>query len=308
MVEVRGVAVEIETADALAEAVDVLVLKHAQGSYGVDAAAKKRLELDPEMELPPGGVLEVPGRGRVGAETVLFLGVPRMPDFGYPEIRLLGRRAVSMVITEHPECRNLALTLHGVGFGLDESACFDAELAGIVDALEGPTGSRLERISIVEMDAGRVERLRHHLQETLTGSVTPSSSTPVRATASDHVFVAMPFSEPFEDNFHYAIEPAAHSSGLLCERIDKQAFTGSIPEHLKERIRSAKLVVADLSEANPNVYLEVGFAWGAGVPTVLLCRRADELKFDVQSERCILYSSIQDLEDQLAGELRQLVG
>jgi hypothetical protein len=117
----------------------------------------------------------------------------------------------------------------------------------------------------------------------------------------------MPFSQDFEDRFHYAIEPAVHSSGLLCERIDEQAFTGSIPERIKERIRSATLVVADLTDANPNVYLEVGFAWGAKVPTVLLCHDGSDLKFDVQSERCISYSTIRHLERRLTDELRRLV-
>jgi hypothetical protein len=321
MPKVGGVEVEIETADALVVAVDVLVLKHAQASYGVDAMAKERLGLDAELRLPPGDALEVRGGGRVGAKAVVFLGVPDLPDFGYPEIRLFGRRAVSMVASEYPDCQSMALTVHGVGYGLDESACFEAELSGIIDAV-GDVSSCLERVSIVETDRRRAERFRHRLRKALPESTTTAGLTPGRAAeladdlrrsaeaaaaVRDHAFVAMPFLDGFEDRFHYAIEPAVHNSGLLCERIDQQAFTGSIPDRIKSRIQSATLVVADLSEANPNVYLEVGFAWGKGVPTVLLCHDDSELKFDVRSERCIMYASIRDLEDRLTAELRRLV-
>jgi hypothetical protein len=64
--------------------------------------------------------------------------------------------------------------------------------------------------------------------------------------------------------------------------------------------------VADLTGANPNVYLEVGFAWGCGVPTVLLANNADELKFDTRGQRCLTYTKIKDLEGKLALELKSL--
>ena len=302
-------AIEIETGNAFSVAADVLVLKHAQGAYGVDAAAKDRLGLQMEMDLPPGAYLTVPGSGGIQARSVVFLGVPDLPNFGYDEIRQFGRRAVSLVVAEFPDCRELALTLHGVGYGLDEWACFEAEVGGIIEAIDGATTSRLQRVRIVETDEQRARRLRGRLEELFPAATSSAHPRSAKTTAdSGHAFVATPFSPTFDDAFHYAIEPAVHKSGLLCERIDQKPFTGSIPDRIKEKIRSATLVVANLTEANPNVYLEVGFAWGAEVPTVLVCHDVAELKFDVQSERCIVYSNIIDLEEKLTSELRGLVG
>ncbi len=102
----------------------------------------------------------------------------------------------------------------------------------------------------------------------------------------------MPFKEEMDDVFHYSIHSAIRDAGLVCERADLSAFTGNILQWVRERIKSATLVVADLSEANPNVYLEVGYAWGCGVPTILLARDAAELRFDVQGHRCLLYKRI----------------
>ena len=72
------------------------------------------------------------------------------------------------------------------------------------------------------------------------------------------------------------------------------------------RIDNAALVVADLTDANPNVYLEVGYAWGRGVNTVLLVAQGDELKFDVRTQRCLIFQSIRHLEELLTAELTSL--
>jgi hypothetical protein len=123
-----------------------------------------------------------------------------------------------------------------------------------------------------------------------------------------HIFVAMPFTDELSDLFHYGIQAAVGSIGHLCERIDQLPSTGDILVRIKERIRTASLVVAELTGANPNVYLEVGYAWGCDIPTVLLVRKdeIDSLKFDVAGQRCIGYTNIRDLEEKLSYELKFL--
>jgi hypothetical protein len=116
----------------------------------------------------------------------------------------------------------------------------------------------------------------------------------------------MPFSPDMDDVFHYGIQNAVHSVGRICERADMAAFTGDIVSWIRDRIRNASLIVADVSGANPNVYLELGFAWGCGTPAVILCKDVQELRFDVRGQRCVTYKSIKDLETRLSSELRQL--
>jgi hypothetical protein len=102
------------------------------------------------------------------------------------------------------------------------------------------------------------------------------------------------------------IQQAVDSAGYLCERGDLATFTGDVIAWVKERIDTASLLVADLSTANPNVYLEVGYAWGKGIPTVLLAAEAADFRFDVKGQRCLLYKSIRTLEELLTRELRNL--
>src|SRR6202000_2830875 len=79
----------------------------------------------------------------------------------------------------------------------------------------------------------------------------------VKSKEKAHVFVAMPFSKDLEDTFIFGIQEPINRAGLLCERVDQLSFTGDILDKIKSRIETATLVLADLSGANPNVYLEV---------------------------------------------------
>lgn len=316
-------------ADALAVAADVLVLKHAQGLYGVDALVVQRLDshaagVFPRVPLPPPGSASlVDSRGLLGAAALLFIGVERLGDFGYAEIRAFARRTLEDLADRLPGTSSVAMTVHGVGFGLDETEAFRAQLAGLLEALQrGRFPPALRRIAIVEHNPGRAQRLQRELAITfpggaidvprLQGRADQTLPTAALRTAGapsrdkPHVFVAMPFAKEFDDRFHYGIEAAIRSAGYLCERADMASFTGDVIAWVKQRIDSARLLVADLSGANANVYLEIGYAWGRGVPTVLLAGDQKELLFDVRGQRCLVYDSIRSLETQLTRELQQL--
>jgi hypothetical protein len=185
------------------------------------------------------------------------------------------------------------MTLHGPGYGLDETEAALAEIGGLEDAIRaGNVPPALEEVVIVERDAGRVERLADSLTRELGSAplkpgnvwamnVLPGESEDRGAAGSvgersedkPHVFVAMPFDPAMDDVYHYGIQRVVHERGWLCERLDQTAFTGDVVERIKVRIRTAKVVIAGLTGANPNVYLEVGYAWGVGRPTVFLQSR-----------------------------------
>lgn len=323
MTKLSSVAVTVVQDDALRFQADVLVLKHAQALYGADAGAYKSLSAaGVTVELPAVGFHHlVRSAGTVGAERVLFIGVEALDDFNYGEIRAFGRRAMSILSTLRPSPQHVALTLHGPGYGLDETESFESELAGVVEAIaqnDYPEG--LETITFVERDRKRVQRLNAILSKLLpSGRLDRTGRGPLTglgvaaksalrtagfaSAAKPRVFVAMPFADEMSDLFHYGIQGAVNGAGLLAERADLATFTGDVMEWVRARISNAKLVIADLTSSNPNVFLEVGYAWGKGIPTVLIARNTEVLKFDVRGQRCILYSSIKDLEEKLEREL-----
>lgn len=317
--------IQIREADALQFKADVLVLKYAQALYGVDQRAYIELATsrkDVERELPaPGKFLLLETEGVLGARHVLFTGVVDIVHFRYKEIRQFAFDSLRYLSNTKPDSQHICFTLHGVHYGLDEIESFESEVAGLVDAIEqGLHPSGLKRITILEYDEPRARRLNQVLERLSPGGSFGVSEQPFLARRSADtgllisdaginsekkplIFVAMPFDRKMEDVYHYGIQNAVNRAGFLCERADMITFTGDILDLVKRRIREASLVIADLTSSNPNVYLEVGYAWGLGIPTVLIAQDAQELKFDVKGQKCIIYSSIRDLEEKLSEEL-----
>src|SRR5512144_3253525 len=143
--------------DALQYPADVLVLKYAQHPYGVDKAVIARSGLS-EVLLPiPGDHLLVPSPRGIVAHNLLFLGVDSLRGFGYRQIREFGRHALQLVLEELPDAGDVCLTLHGPGYGLDEVEAFEAEIAGVVDAITSGAAPRsLRFVTFIERDPKRV--------------------------------------------------------------------------------------------------------------------------------------------------------
>jgi len=322
----------VEAGDITEASADVALFKYSQRLYGASGLVAQRLASvgvpSSQLEVAPGDFRFVETRGAITAPLVLFLGTVRLGQFGYHEIRQFAVRALK-ALESRPGLRHLVSTVHGPNYGLDEDEAVLAYVGGLVEGFQrggGPNG--LERITLVELDSRRAQRLRKALEQGLSGTpgvqalpkgggfrvqrMTAFVQAPPLATAGTvslekpHAFVAMPFSPELEDTYHYGIQGPVKSAGMLCERVDEALFDGPIIQRIKERIDTAKVVIADLSMANPNVYLEVGYAWGRGRPTVLLVRDVKELRFDVASYRCITYKSIRDLESLLTRELERL--
>lgn len=322
------VTVEVKTGDALKVQADILVLKYAQTLFGADYAVASQLakfHQNLSSSLPAiGKYLLLETYGSLGVKAVLFVGVNELWRFSYQEIREFARNALDHLAQVAPNTKHLCMTLHGVRYGLDETEAFESEIAGCVDGVaSGRFPRTLERITLVELNSERAERLRQTLSlllpdgtikvdsRGLLADIPQVASERLRAAgytseSKPFVFVAMPFNEKMDDAFHYGIRGAVNKAGFLCERADLSSFTGDIMEWVKKRIRNATLVIADLTTANPNVYLEVGFAWGCGIPTILLVQDTTELKFDVKGQRCLVYKSIKHLEENLQKELENL--
>ncbi len=314
------VSISITQGDLLDVDADVLALKFAQGFHSSDGLVANRLRdrgVDRRsLEATEGDVKRTPSLGAVRAREVLFVGTVSLRRFGYHDVRRFSVRTLEALA---PSTTSLALTVHGANCGLDEEEAVLALVGGLIDVIaRGDAPASLTHITIVELREARAQRLQQVLEKRLAGmkgitarngafevAASQQPSLPA-AIQKPHAFVAMPFKPELEDVFHYGIQQPLHGAGLLCERVDQAQFDGLIIERILKRIETAKVVIAELSGANANVYLEVGYSWGKGVRTVLLVRDVAELQFDVKAHRCLVYSSIKDLEQKLKAELATL--
>ncbi len=317
--------------DVFTTRADLACFKHAQSFYGADEAAVSAItqrtgQSFTDYEVSAGDVKVFDSRGALTAPRAAIFGTPRLGLLRYHELRQLAGRMVVLAQRES-NVRRLATTVHGVRAGLDEQEAILALVGGFIDAFQKGAGGDLEDVVIVEQNPSRARRMREILEQGLTGTAgvtklavgafrversvqfeqaSVMASAGRTETEKPHAFIAMPFLAEFEDVFHYGIATPVKAAGLLCERVDQAQFDGLIIQRIRERIDTARVVIADLSTANPNVYLEVGYAWGKARPTILLVRDVKELRFDVQAHRCLVYRSIRELESSLAGELRRL--
>jgi len=102
-------------------------------------------------------------------------------------------------------------------------------------------------------------------------------------------FVAMPFEEPFDTIYREVIQPEGERHGLDVVRVDQIAGPGIIFEDIKREISECKVVIAEITAPNQNVFYELGYAHALNKPTILLARRGRELPFDIRSYRVIFY-------------------
>lgn len=323
----RIIRIEVQQGDVLDFPADALVLKYAQALYGADLAVYQYLEEAGRKPatLPRTGEVElIHTRGLLKPELVLFVGVVPLLRLGYRQIREFGYRALASLVNQALRVEHVALTIHGPGYGLDEVEAFESELAGVVNAISArDCPANLRRVSFVERNPGRAERLREVLHDLIPGGAISHSGSQAldrlteqpknklrtagyTSAEKPRAFVAMPFADSMDDVFHYGIQGPVNSAGFLCERADLASFVGDVMEWVRQRIASAEVVIAELSTPNPNVYLEVGFAWGCGRPTILLTRDAATLPFNARNQKCIEYKSIKQLEEMLRKELEAI--
>ena len=100
----------------------------------------------------------------------------------------------------------------------------------------------------------------------------------------------MPFAAPIGDYFSSVYEPAIKQAGLKPVRADDDIFgTGKIIDQIWQGINRAKVLVAELTSRNPNVFYELGLAHALNKPVVLVSRSEADVPFDLQHIRVIYY-------------------
>ncbi len=106
--------------------------------------------------------------------------------------------------------------------------------------------------------------------------------------AVDTCFVIMPFAEEFRGVYR-SIQRAATSAGLIPKRADSFFEGKAVLQKILTGIEEARVVVADLTGRNPNVFYELGIAHVRKDTTVLLTQRIDDVPFDLRHLELVEY-------------------
>lgn len=112
----------------------------------------------------------------------------------------------------------------------------------------------------------------------------------VTLEAGDSCFVMMPFSAPLGNYYEKVYKPAIEKAGLKPVRADAEIFgTGKIMDQVWVGINAAKVLVAEMTTRNPNVFYELGLAHALKKPVVLVSSNEGDVPFDLKHIRVIYY-------------------
>ena len=162
----------------------------------------------------------------------------------------------------------------------------------------------LESLETAELISKRGEKIR------ITDVASGDASTPTQSDrlkkleritnvgANDSCFVMQPFAAPLGDYYDKICKPAIEKAGLRPVRADAEIFaTGKIMDQVWQGINAAKVLVAELTTRNPNVFYELGLAHAMKKPVVLVSAKEEDVPFDLQHIRVIYY----DMSDPFWG-------
>lgn len=141
-------------------------------------------------------------------------------------------------------------------------------------------GDKLRVVDIVSGDASTPT------QSVRLKKLEKSTSVGVNASC----FVMQPFAAPLGDYYEKIYKPAIEKAGLRPVRADAEIFgTGKIMDQVWQGINAATVLVAELTNRNPNVFYELGLAHALKKPVVLVSSREEDVPFDLQHIRVIYY-------------------
>lgn len=168
----REIHFSIQQGDVTRFEADVIGMKYAKGLFGASQALAKALgetEESIKAVLPSvGSVQLIPGQERIKAKAVLFLSVASLAAFDYIDIHQFGYDVLKHLRSLAPDTRHLALTIHGIGFGMNPANSLRSELGGCIEAIKaGEFPRHLEKITIIDKNPHFVNQLKTALSKFL---------------------------------------------------------------------------------------------------------------------------------------------
>jgi hypothetical protein len=128
-------------------------------------------------------------------------------------------------------------------------------------------------------------------------------------------FVIAPIGEPGSETrkrsdivLKYVISPATEFCGYRALRADQISEPGLITSQVIQHIIDDPLVIADLTERNPNVFYELAIRHALRKPLVQIIKRGDQIPFDVIGTRTIPvdHHDLESVEEAKQEIIRQI--
>lgn len=169
-----------------------------------------------------------------------------------------------------------------------------------------------------DLDIGRLELNRTHwaikdeeLFRALLGNAHPRRQRPRAFQIPDHeniepllVSVMMPFAPVF-DPVYITMREVCEALRLRCRRADDIWENPAVIQDVVSLIDRSKVVIADCTGRNPNVFYEIGIAHTLGREVIIITQNEADIPFDLRHLRYVSYLNNGEGRAGLANRLRQ---
>ena len=117
-----------------------------------------------------------------------------------------------------------------------------------------------------------------------------------------------PTRERADNVYKYLIAPVCEELGYKPVRVDHVNAVDNINETVINYLKTAPMVIADMTEHNPNAFYELGFRQARDLPLVPIIKVGERLPFDVMTTRTVFYdtdvSKIEESKSNLKAKIR----
>lgn len=185
-------------------------------------------------------------------------------------------------------------------------------------AVSTPSPSDVPKVGerVDELDSKSLLALQQSLKEAIEAFRTKPKAELTTADENmqdDLCFVVMPFSvESLNIVYEDFVKPTlADECKLQVVRGDDVFGSNVIMDDISDSIRRARLIVADLTGRNANVFYEVGIAHALNKQVLLMTQSIDDVPFDLRHRRALVYEysprGCKKLEKDLFDNVRSML-
>lgn len=91
--------------------------------------------------------------------------------------------------------------------------------------------------------------------------------------------------------YEQIVGEVTQENGLNCDNVQSIFSTEQIMDAIWSRLNQARIVVADLSSGDPEVFYMAGISHGLGKDVILLAQTEDDIPFNLRGPSCIIYAT-----------------
>lgn len=168
--------------------------------------------------------------------------------------------------------------------------------SAIITALEDKATDvtqELYREAINLIDSGQYRELRAKMTEAIKGSYS--------------FFICPLENDEVNHNYEYVIKPIVRQFQFEIQRADEISDTVTITDEISAAINRSRFIIADLTDARPNCYYEVGYAHALRKPVIILAKQGTNRHFDISTYKWNFWIDYEDLKPKFEREVRAVL-